>query len=325
MARALPKVIVILGPTASGKTDLGVALAKKFSAQGGFALGGNGAEIISADSRQVFKKMRIGTGKPLGSWEKVGSGRAYLVEEVPHYCMDIVDPGSELSVADFKTLAIAHINDIVARGKVPFIVGGTGLYIWSLVDNLDIPQVPPNKKLRRGLGSKTLFELQTWLKKIDPEAYKTIDLKNPRRLIRALEVAILSGESFTLLGRKASPPLFDVLELGICRPTEDLYQRINNRVDKLIEQGWVEETKALIRQKYSWNLPSMSSLGYKQIGFYLRGEKTLEETTAAIKQDTRHYARRQMTWFKRDKRIHWLAGADVAQAEKIVRQFVEIN
>ncbi|OGH69178.1 MAG: tRNA (adenosine(37)-N6)-dimethylallyltransferase MiaA [Candidatus Magasanikbacteria bacterium RIFCSPHIGHO2_01_FULL_47_8] len=312
MADTLPKVVIILGPTATGKTDLGIALAKKFN-----------GEIISADSRQVFKKMEIGTVKPPGEWRGVGESKAYMVEGVPHYCMDIIDPGTELSMADFKTLAIAHVNDIRARGKVPFIVGGTGLYIWSVVDNLDIPKVPPHKKLRRSLEKKTLLELQIWLKKIDLEAYKVIDLKNPRRLIRALEVAILSGESFNTLRRKAPEPIIDSLQLGIHRPTEDLYRRINYRADKLVENGWIEETRSLLKQKYDWNLPSMSSLGYKQIGYYLRGEKSLEDVIASIKQDTRHYARRQMTWFKRDKRIQWMEGAEVAKAERIVKEFLK--
>ncbi|MEK7160678.1 MAG: tRNA dimethylallyltransferase, partial [Patescibacteria group bacterium] len=183
----------------------------------------------------------------------------------------------------------------------------------------------PHKKLRRSLEKKSLTELQNLLQKMDPDTYGSIDVKNPRRLIRALEVAILSGESLSKLRNNKPEPLFETLQIGIQRPIEELYQRINNRAEKLIEQGWIDETRKLLKQKYTWNLPSMSSLGYKQIGDYLREEKSLEDAIAGIKRDTRHYARRQITWFKRDKRIHWVDGKNMAEPEKLIREFLETD
>lgn len=316
--KKLPKIIVLLGPTASGKTDLGIALAKKFD-----------GEIISADSRQIYKKMDIGTGKPAGTWKKVGNYKAYMVEGVPHYLMDVVDPDDKFSVADFKEAACARIEDIVRRGKTPFVVGGTGLYIWSLVDNLDFSEAPPNKKLRQKLEKKSLEEMQVLLKKIDLHAYQTIDLKNPRRVIRALEIATARGEDVKQkipkgsLREKPTPkPLFDVLQIGIQLPREELYERVNKRVELMIAAGWVEETKALMKKKYDVKLPSLSSLGYREIGKYLRGEKSLVETVELIKHATRHYARRQITWFKRDRRISWIDGAKLARAEELVKNFL---
>ena len=190
----LSKIIVILGRTASGKTGLGLKLAKKFN-----------GEIVSADSRQIYTKMQIGTAKPAGVWKKVKGQKMYLVQGIPHHLMDIVDPGEDFSVADYKTLAIKCIKDILSRKKLPIIVGGTGLYIQALVENLDIPQVGPNKELRKHLEKKKPSELAVLLKKIDPIAAKKIDLQNPRRVLRALEVFILSGESF--FAQKTKPDL----------------------------------------------------------------------------------------------------------------------
>lgn len=309
---SLPKIVVVLGPTASGKTSLGIQLAKKFN-----------GEVVSVDSRQVYKKMDIATAKPVGRWKKVSwGGKVYVVEGVPHYMIDIIDPGTDLSLADYKRQAIERIYSILERGKVPFIVGGTGLYIWSIVDNLDIPNIPPNKKLRRGLERKPLSKLVAMLKKLDPEAFKRVDLNNGRRVVRALEVAILSGQSF-VEQRKKGEPLFEALQIGISHPREELYARISRRIDEEMYSGLIEETTALLKQKYDWILPSMTGIGYKQIAAYLRGEMTLEQAISDMKRDTRRYARRQMTWFKRDTRIQWVEGGDVATAEKMVKKFLE--
>ncbi len=304
----LPKIIVVLGPTASGKTDLGIFLAKKFN-----------GEIISADSRQVYKKMEIGTAKPKGEWQNSSAG--YLVSGVPHYMMDIVDPGKTFTLADYKKQSIFHIKDITKRGKLPIVVGGTGLYIWAIVDNLDIPKMPPKKKLRESFEQKTLSELVEMLKQIDPESALKIDLKNPRRVIRALEVYINTGESF-FSQRAKSAPLFDVLQLGIQLPREDLYNRINQRCEDQIKAGLVVEVENLIKQRYGWGLSSMSGIGYRQIGYYLRGETKLEEAIEIFKRDTRRYAKKQMTWFKRDKRIKWLGANSLKDVEKLINNFL---
>ena len=310
MSKKLPKIVVILGPTASGKTALAIKLAKEFN-----------GEIISADSRQIYKKMDIGTAKPKGVWEKTVGSEAYMVDGVPHYLMDIVDPGKNFTLSDFKSRAVEKINDIIARGKVPFLVGGTGLYIWSVIDNLDMPKVEPNKKLRKELEKKNLPELVALLKQLDSENWSKIDLNNPRRVIRALEVSIWTGESF-LKHKTKSRPIVKALQIGISWPREELYERINKRIDNQIKEGLVEETKKLVRQKYSRNMPSMSSIGYKQIGGYLRGETSLEEAVEMIKRDSRHYAKRQITWFKRDKRIKWIASNDFSEAHKLIKKFL---
>jgi tRNA dimethylallyltransferase len=310
---SLPKIIAIVGPTSSGKTRLGLLLAKKFN-----------GEIISADSRQVYKKMTIGTAKPIGEWRRVGDDDAYVVEGIPHYVMDITDPGHQMSLAEYKELALGHINDILERGKLPIVVGGTGLYIQAIVDNLDPPKIPPNKVLRRSFEKRTLEDLLLWLKKLDPESYAAVDVHNPRRVIRALEVAILSGESFAKQ-RKLADPHYDVLQIGLKREADDLAARIDQAADQQIASGLEEETKSLVKQKYGWNLPSMSSIGYKQMGDYLAGHCTKEEAVSDIKQATRKYAKRQMTWFKRDKRIEWLSGDEktiTAQAEQLVSNFI---
>lgn len=309
MKNKLPKIIVILGPTASGKTDLSLSLAKKYN-----------GEVVSADSRQVYKKMDIGTAKTKGEW--TNKKRMFVVDGIPHHLIDIVNPDIDFSLADFKKMAIDSINDILDRDRIPIVVGGTGLYIWALVDNLDIPKTQPDNKLRAQLETKSLAELVSMLTEKDPDSAKIVDLKNPRRVIRALEVVMSTGQSF-FDQRTKSSPLFEVLQIGLDVSKEDLFIRINERVDKQIEAGLVEEVRHLVSDGYSWNLPSMSGIGYRQIGLYLKGEKTLAESIEILKQDTRQYAKRQMTWFKRDKRICWVK--NIEEAEKLVEQFIISN
>ncbi len=305
----LPKIIAIVGPTASGKTALGLELAKKFN-----------GEIISADSRQIYKKMDIGTDKPKGAWQKFEGGEAYFAQGVPHYLMDIIDPGQDFSLADFKELAKKHINNILGRGKLPIMVGGTGLYFQSIIDNFDIPEIAPNKKLRKELEKKSLEELLELLKKLDEETFKKIDIKNPRRVVRALEVVILTGKSFVKQQTKSKPE-YNCLQIGIKRDKEELYERINKRVGNQYIRGLLSEVESLIKQKYGWQLPGMTGIGYKQIGYYLRGEMSLDEAKEILKRDTRHYAKRQLTWFKRDERIKWIK--EKKEAEKLIEEFIK--
>jgi len=317
MEQPLPKIIAIVGPTASGKTGLSLALAKEFN-----------GEVINADSRQVYTRMDIGTDKPAGEYvfppgekgKRKKSGGMFIAEGVPHHLVDIVDPGAEFTLADFKTRAQAAIDDILKRGKLPIMVGGTGLYIWSIVDNLDMPKVAPNKSLRRCLEEKSLPELVRLLKLSDPEAAERVDLNNPRRVLRALEVWILTGESFAKQQKK-SAPIYDVLQIAYDLPKETLKQRIEERVGQQLDRGLVGETKSLVARKYGWNLPSMSSIGYRQIGYFLRGEMSLEQAVECLKRDTRRYAKRQLTWFKRDKRINWIK--EESQARELVNKFLE--
>lgn len=306
----LQKLVVILGPTASGKTGLSLELAKKFK-----------GEIISADSRQIYTKMSVGTAKPDGSWRSVDGKKRYVVAGIPHYAVDLVDPGKTFTVAEFKELSENSIKDIASRKKVPFLVGGTGLYIWSLIDNLDIPKRAPVKKLRESFEAKTTGELAELLKKVDPEAAKIVDKNNKRRLIRALEVVISTGESF-VKQRTMSPPVFDVLQIGITWPIDELTKRINRRIDEQWKNGWPEEVKKLSNQKYSFESPSFSGIGYKTIDRFLKDEITKEEAIEILRRDTRRYAKRQLTWFKRDKRIVWINGDNSDEAERLIKEFL---
>ncbi|MEK7084287.1 MAG: tRNA (adenosine(37)-N6)-dimethylallyltransferase MiaA [Patescibacteria group bacterium] len=304
----LPKVIVLVGPTASGKTAWGLRLAKEFH-----------GEIISADSRQIYTKMDIGTAKQPGEWRWDGKRKTYVVEGVPHALIDFLDPGKQFTVAEFREAAIAAINGMVERGKVPFVIGGTGLYIQALVDNYQIPRVAPNRKLRKSLEGKNLKELVVLLSSIDPETVKYIDTNNVRRVIRALEVCILTGKSF-LEQQKKGEPMYQFLELGIRIPREHLYERIEQRVEAMLSQGLVEEVEFLLRQKYSWGLPSMSGIGYRQFQEYSEGKISLEKAVERLKRDTRHFARRQMTWFRRDAKIEWCEAYE--EAQRLVESFL---
>lgn len=297
----LPKLIVILGPTACGKTDLGIEIAKKFN-----------GEIISADSRQIFKKMTIGTAKPKGEWRWNGLRKTYYFENIPHHLIDFLDPGKVFTVAEFRDKALKYAKMSYKAGRVPIIVGGTGLYISSVVDNYIIPRVSPNSKLRRSLAEKSNEELVNLLNNLDPEATKIVDKNNKRRIIRALEVCILSGDRFSNQ-RKKGDALFDVLQIGIDLPREVLYERINARTEKMIDEGLVEEAQNLLKQKYHWNLSSMNSIGYKQMRGYFEGNLDLAKTLELLKRDTRHYARRQLMWFRRDNRIKWIKEPEEAR------------
>ena len=259
-----------MGPTASGKTKIAEKLAQEFN-----------GEIINADSRQVYIGMDIGTNK----------SSAHLV--------DIVNPGQEFTVAQYKKLAIKTIKKIHNRGKTPFLVGGTGLYIQAVIDNLQIPKIKPNKFLRQKLENQSLEQLFNTLKKLDHQTTETIDAKNKRRLIRALEVC-LSGQKFSQ--KNKSKPLFDILQIGIDVQKEKLYQRINKRVDEMIEQGLEDEVKSL-----GDNIPE--TIGYQEF----KHEKNLAKIANLIKLHTRQYAKRQMTWFKRDKRINWVKSYEEAK------------
>lgn len=295
MTKTLKKLIIILGPTASGKTSLAVGLCEKFN-----------GEIISADSRQIYREMNIATNKEI---------------ELPiaQHIIDIKNPDQVLSVAQYKRIAFKCIHDIQAREKIPFLTGGTGLYIQSIVDNLKIPEVKPNLILRKRLENKSLADLQLMIKTLDPETAEVIEIKNKRRIIRALEVKLSSGKSF-VAQKKTGKPLFNILQIGISMPKTKLYKRINKRACDMVEQGLAEETEALM-QKYSPDLPSMSGIGYKEIGQYLKGKITLNQATNLIQTRTRQYAHRQIQWFKRDSHIKWVK--NYSQAEKLVKKFLK--
>ncbi len=306
--RKLPKLIVILGPTAGGKTTWGLKLAKKFD-----------GEIISADSRQIFKKMNIGTAKAKGEWKRDGLRKTYYVEGVPHHLIDFLDPGKNFAVPEFRDKAVKWSKTAHKNGRIPIVAGGTGLYIHSLVDNLKIPSVAPNRKLRKSLKDKSNQELMKLLKALDPKSANNVDSNNTRRIIRALEVCILSGTPFSEQQIKGEP-IFDVLQIGIDTPREVLYKRINSRVDEMMKLGLLKEVEGLVKQKYGWGLSSMSGIGYGQFKGYFDGEYDLDRAIELLKRDTRRYSKRQLTWFKRDDRIKWCK--DYKKAEKLVKDFL---
>jgi len=303
----LPKIVTVLGPTASGKTGLAISLAKEFN-----------GEIVNADSRQIYKRMSIGTAKPKGAWI---DGK-YLVEGIPHYLMDIIDPDQEFNLSHFKAEALKTVDIILKKGKLPIIVGGTGLYFWALIDNLDIPQFAPNPELRKQLENESLDELAEMLKEKDPATALVIDLKNPRRVTRALEVVLQSGKSFMEL-RKKGRPLYNTLQIGLRWDKEGLKERIKTRVEIQIHDGLQREVWELLEAGYDWELPSMSSIGYREFRDFFGNKITLPETTDFIIKDTVQYAKRQMTWFKRDERIKWVEKDDLIEARKLVKEFLK--
>lgn len=309
MESSLPKLIVLLGPTASGKTAWGLEFAQKFN-----------GDIISADSRQIYQKMTIGTAKPEGEWKWDGFGRTYFVNGIRHYLVDFLNPGKSFSASEFRDLAIKHARNTIKNGRVPMVVGGTGLYISTLIDNFSIPPVAANPKLRQGLEEKSLADLVLLLEKMDPETVKVIDKNNKRRLIRALEVCILSGEPFSAQ-RKKGEPLFDVLLIGIDTPRETLRERIETRVDAMIQAGIIKEIEILLKQKYGWQLPSMNGIGYRQFKDYFDGVLDLPATIAGLKRDTWQYARRQLTWFRREEKIKWVQTKE--EAERLIAEFLQ--
>ena len=273
---------MILGPTASGKSALAVKMAKKIN-----------GEIISADSRQVYKGLDIGAGKI--TKKEMGG--------IPHYCLDIVSPKKIFTVVDFKKRADKAIEEIFAKNKTPIIVGGTGLYIQAIVDNIVLPEVKPDWKLRKELEKKTTEEMFKMLKKLDPERAKNIDAKNPRRLIRAIEIAKALGKVPNLA---VKPPSWGSLQIGLKLPDEILKKNIEKRIKKMLKSGLVAETKKLRKSGLSWKRIYELGFEYRYPALFLRGEISKDEMLAKMLIENWQYAKRQMTWFKRDKRIKWI-------------------
>jgi len=298
-------LVAIVGPTATGKSSLALELCQTFN-----------GEIISADSRQVYRHMDIGTAKPTAEERAL----------VPHYLIDVADPDQNFSLALYQSKALETIDDIQRRGKLAFLVGGSGLYVWALLEGWRIPEVPPDPTLRKQLEARAKVEggekLYKELKETDPAAAERIDPRNVRRVIRALEVG-LQGTPFSQL--QVKHPFVDSIIIGLTTDRADLYRRIDARVDNMIEKGLVEEVKGLVARGYGFNLPSMSGLGYKQIGLYLQGKTDLPTAIQQIKFDTHSFARHQYNWFRlKDKRINWFeAGQGINRdVYRFVQRFV---
>lgn len=277
-------LIAIVGPTGVGKTALSIRLAEEFR-----------GEIVSADSRQVYRGMDIGTAKPEEQERR----------RVPHHLLDLVDPGEPFTLARYQHLAYDIIAEINRRGRVPFLVGGSGLYVRAVLEGLAIPRVPPNLERRADLERSDTLDLYQRLQKIDPLAAQKIDPHNKRRVIRALEVSESAGRPITALQTHRAPP-YRILRIGLTLPRALLYDRINARVDQMLAAGLVDEVRGLMRRGYSLDTPAMSGLGYRQIASFVRGEATLEEAVRLLKRDTRRFVHHQYSWFRLDDaRIHW--------------------
>lgn len=276
------KVIAVVGPTASGKTAYSIELAEKI-----------GGEIISADSRLVYKGLDIGTAKPTIEEQK----------GIPHYMIDIVEPEVEYSAGLYVKEARKCIDDILSRGKSPIIAGGTGLYFRILLEQYDLPEVPPNYQLREELKKLDSTELHSILRNLDSEAADKIYENDKKKLIRYIEIIKSTGKKISE-SRGISEPEFDVEWIGCNFPRDILYERINKRVDMMIENGLIEETKQLLNKHGRIN-NLLYTIGYQEIISYLDGEMTLDEASALLKQNSRRYAKRQLTWFRKNENIKW--------------------
>ena len=297
-----PHLVVVLGPTASGKSALGIALALHFN-----------GEIVSADSRQVYRGLDIGTAKVTAEEQAL----------VPHHLIDVADVRETFTVSQFQQQAITTINDILARSRQSFLVGGSPHYIQAVVDNLHIPSIPPQPALRAELAARPLSELLAQLEELDPQSAAVIDRNNPRRVIRALEVCLISGRAFSEQRRMAAP-LYESLLLGIEWPREALYKRIDMRVDERMQQGMVQEVRNLLDQGISHERLEALGLEYRFISLWLRGEFTSEaEMVQRLKYAIHDFTRRQLTWFRKDKRILWIEGNDVERPKELVQEFLK--
>lgn len=297
-------VIAIVGPTAVGKSNLAVDLALEHQ-----------GEIISADSRQIYRGLDIGTAKP---------AEHHLVA-VRHHLIDLVDPDEPYSLALYLLHARRAISDVLQRHKLPILVGGSGQYIWGLLEGWQVPEVPPSPEIRDCLETRAKREgrevLYRELFGVDPVSAKRIDPRNLRRVIRALELHYTFGD-IPSPNRKEIPP-FKTTIIGLHLERQDLYQAIDTRVDTMIASGWVNEVRDLMDEGYSLDLPSMSSLGYQELGSYLNGITELPEAIRVIKNKTHRFARQQYAWFKKDdSRIRWFNASALEETREFVTQIV---
>ena len=298
------KIISVVGPTASGKTALSIDIAKKYN-----------GEIISADSMQIYRGMDIATAKPTKE----------EMQGIVHHLIDNVNPEDEYSVAQYVKDARNAILDIDSRGKTPILVGGTGLYVNSLLDNVQFSESPVDEELRQKLNSLSTEELLPILYDVDSESYEKLSVeKNHKRIVRALEIYYQTGKPKSVVDKEAKsvPSPYDAIKIGLnANDRQFLYDRINTRVDLMIDMGLLDEAKKFL----SKNLSSTASkaIGYKEFIPYFNGESSLEECKNLLKMETRRYAKRQITWFKRDKEIHWFS-IDLMNKDELINKVFEV-
>jgi len=335
------KIIVVVGPTSSGKSDLAIKIAQKFN-----------SEIISADSRQVYRGMDIGTGKiardssrnfQSNPKSKI-SNKEYYSSGIRHHLIDMANPKKQFTADEFKKLGEKAIKEILAKDKVPIIVGGTGFYIDVLLGRMAVAEVPPNPELRKKLEKKSVTHLFKLLSTLDPQRSKSIDPKNKRRLIRAIEVAMAFKKSPQLTSKNAAAQNeanYKILWVGIRPPQKDLEKRIKKRLDARLQDGMIKEVERLHKQGVSWKRLDDFGLEYRQISEYLKNQKSKNQTRSDLKKGSRgltskfkdseyydkllkeiiKYSKRQMTWFKRNKEIHWIR--NTRETEKLIRVFLK--
>lgn len=304
------KIIAVAGPTASGKTALAIEICKKF-----------GGEVVSCDSMQIYRHMDIGTAKPTKE-EMCG---------IPHHMIDIAEPDERWSVADFVKAARACIADILSRGKLPVLAGGTGLYMDSIINNTEFVTLPSDEKFKAEMkeyaGKNGNESLHILLREKDPEAAEKIHPNNVRRVIRALEVCHTTGKTFTQVNAESHrEPIYDALIFGLNAERSVLYDRINKRVDRMVADGLENEVRTLLNMGIDRNSTAMQAIGYKELLEYFDGKATFDEAIEKIKQESRRYAKRQLTWFGRNTEIIWLMLQDCYSLNKIQEQcFTFIN
>ncbi|MBL8099510.1 MAG: tRNA (adenosine(37)-N6)-dimethylallyltransferase MiaA [Anaerolineales bacterium] len=298
-------LILIVGPTAVGKTELAIKLAEKFN-----------GEIISADSRLFYKGMDVGTAKP--SKEELS--------RVPHHLIDIVNPDETLSLAVFQKKATDIIENIYKRNKLPFLVGGTGQYVRAVTEGWTPPEVIPNEKMRDELEKlkeeKGIDWLHDKLRSLDEEAAKKIDLRNYRRTIRALEVIFSTGRKLSEQRSKGESP-YHLISIGLTRPREELYKRVDERIESMFANGLIDEVQGLLDKGYSPTLPSMSAIGYRECVSVVQGHMSIEQAKVEMRRITRIFVRRQSNWFKEsDESIKWFHPNDEKEIEKFIESKV---
>jgi tRNA dimethylallyltransferase len=303
----LPPLIAIIGPTAVGKTATAIRLCRDFD-----------GEIISADSRQVYRGLDIGTAKPIPQEQAAAV----------HHLIDMLDPDQVLGLAEYQALAYAAINDVLARKRIPFLVGGTGQWVRAVIEGWGVPRVPPDYVLRAELEAEAARTgpqaLHARLASVDPDAAAKIDYRNVRRVIRALEVHLKTGIPISQHQRAQSPPC-RILQIGLTMPREMLYARADTRVERMLADGLLAEVKELMDRGYRLDLPAMSGLGYRQMGQHLAGELSLDEAVRLIKKETRRFIRQQYNWFRLDDpAIHWfdVSGEYYAALRQMVAAFL---
>lgn len=300
-------LILLVGPTAVGKTEIAIQLAERLN-----------GEIVSADSRLFYRGMDIGTAKPTREEQA----------RIRHHLIDVANPDETWSLAQFQQAAREAITDIHARGKLPFLVGGTGQYVRAVTEGWSPPEVKPDERLRAELEKMKEEKGKEWLyeklKSLDPEAAEKIDLRNVRRTIRALEVILTTGRKFSSQRGQGESP-YQLITIGLTRPREELYARVDARIESMFEAGLVEEVRGLLA-KYPAELPSMSGIGYRETVGVVNGQKTVEQAKVEVRRDTRIFVRRQANWFKESNpSIRWfrVGSQTVEDAAEFIRQSID--